>query len=152
LIFILLFGLFLNNLDGLKNYKWIKKVKPIELNKEVQKFKEIVGEGTFLIRALLFVLFGFFIGTSDLLNPKTIIWSLSIVIAIFLIRIFHLKLSRLPIFPLAFIAPRGLITILLFLAISPQLQIELINKSFIIQVILFSSFLLMLGSIMSKKQ
>ena len=58
LIFILFFGLFLGNLDELKQLRWIEKFKPDELNKEVVKFKELVIEAAFLIRALFFLLFG----------------------------------------------------------------------------------------------
>lgn len=57
LIFILLFGLFIGNLDELKQFKWIEKFRPDELNKEVNKFKELTTEGAFLIRALFFLLF-----------------------------------------------------------------------------------------------
>lgn len=51
LLFILLFGLFLGNLDELKRFKWIDKLNPAMLDKEVHKFSELVVEGTFLVRA-----------------------------------------------------------------------------------------------------
>ncbi len=115
LIFILLFGLFIGNLDELKHFKWIEKFKPDELNKEVQKYKELTIEAAFLVRALFFLLFGFLIKTSELLNSETFLWALAIVFFIFIFRAIQLKLSKIPLHPLLFIAPRGLITILLFL-------------------------------------
>ena len=72
LIYILLFGLFLGNLDEMKHNKFIQRLKPDILDKEVLKFKELTTEITFLIRALFFLLFGFLIETSELLNLKTI--------------------------------------------------------------------------------
>ncbi|MGH2565785.1 MAG: hypothetical protein ACRDE5_14810, partial [Ginsengibacter sp.] len=57
LVFILLFGLFLGNLDELKQFRWIQVLRPRELDKEVRKFKELIVEITFLIRALFFLLF-----------------------------------------------------------------------------------------------
>ena len=69
LIFILLFGLFLGNLDELKQFKWIQLLRPRELDKEVRKFKELIVEVTFLIRALFFLLFGYLMKKSEILNP-----------------------------------------------------------------------------------
>lgn len=47
LLFILLFGLFIGNLDELIHFDFIKKVQPKVLQKEIQKFKEITTEFTF---------------------------------------------------------------------------------------------------------
>jgi putative effector of murein hydrolase len=57
---------------------------------------------------------------------------------LFSLRFIQLKVSKIPLFPL-FVAPRGLITILLFLGIAPEQRILLVNKSLIIQVILMQS-------------
>lgn len=151
LIFILLFGLFLGNLDELKQFKWISKLNPEGLNKEVFKFKELIIEATFLIRALFFILFGFLIETAELLNADTLLWAIGIVAGIFFLRALQLKISKLPVSPLLFIAPRGLITILLFLSIEPVDEIVLVNKSLIIQVIILSTLVMMFGLMTSKK-
>ena len=145
LVFILLFGLFLGNLDELKRFKWIERLRPDELNKEVHKFKELIVEATFLIRALFFLLFGFLMETAEIINTDTLIWSASIVAAIFILRAIQLKISKLPLMPLLFIAPRGLITILLFLALTPEQSIPLVNKSLIIQVIILTALVMMYG-------
>lgn len=150
LIFILLFGLSIGNLDELKRFKWIEKFKPDELNKEVNKFKELTVEAAFLIRALFFLLFGYLIETSEVLNADTFIWALAIVFFIFAFRLIQLKLSKLPWQPLLFIAPRGLITILLFLSIEPTHTISLVNKSLIIQVIILTALLMMFGLMANK--
>lgn len=145
LVFILLLGLFLGNLDKLKQFRWIQQLKPELLETEVNKFHELVGEATFLIRALFFLLFGYLIENSEILNTDTLSWALGIVFVIFLIRAIQLKLSKLEISPLLFIAPRGLITILLFLAIEPAQNIPLMNKSLIIQVIVLTALIMMFG-------
>lgn len=150
LIFILLFGLSIGNLDELKQFKWIEKFKPDELNKEVNKFKELTIEAAFLIRALFFLLFGYLIETSEVLNADTFIWALAIVFFIFAFRLIQLKLSKLPLQPLLFVAPRGLITILLFLSIEPTHTISLVNKSLIIQVIILTALLMMFGLMANK--
>lgn len=145
LIFILLFGLFIGNLDELKSFKWIERFKPDELNKEVMKFRELTTEAAFLIRALFFLLFGFLIERSEVLNTDTLPWAVGIVICIFILRIIQLKLSRLPLSPLLFVAPRGLITILLFLSIPIADQLPLVNQSLIIQVIILTALVMMFG-------
>jgi len=151
LIFILVFGLFLGNLDELKKFKWIEKLKPEKLDIEVAKFKGITGEATFLIRALFFILFGFLMKAKEILNTETIPWAVAIVVTIIIIRWVTLKVSKLPTSPLLFIAPRGLITILLFLAILPEQTIPIVNNSLIIQTIILSVLVMMHGLMMNKK-
>ena len=150
LIFILLFGLSIGNLDELKRFKWIEKFKPDELIKEVNKFKELIIEGAFLVRALFFLLFGYLIETTEVVNTDTLLWALGIVFFIFTFRTIQLKLSKLPLQPLVFVAPRGLITILLFLSIEPTHTISLVNKSLIIQVIILTALLMMFGLMTNK--
>lgn len=151
LVFILLFGLFLGNLDELKQFKWIQILRPRELNKEVNKFKELIVEVTFLIRALFFLLFGYLMEKSAILNPQTILWAGGIVIAIFLFRIILLKLLKLPVSPLLFVAPRGLITILLFLSIPATQIIPFVNISLVIQVIILTALVMMVGLMITTK-
>jgi hypothetical protein len=150
LIFILIFGLFIGNLDELKRFKIITKLKPEILNIEVRKFKEITTELTFMIRALFFLLFGYLIETTELLNTGTIIWAANITAGIFLIRALFLKIFRLPISPLLFIAPRGLITILLFLSIPLSKNLEIANQSLILQVIILTALMMMFGLVKHK--
>lgn len=152
LIFILIFGLAIGNLDELKRFKWIEKFNPNELNKEVGKFKELTIEGAFLVRALFFLLFGYLIETTEVLNTDTFLWALGIVISIFILRAVQLKLLKLPLQPLLFVAPRGLITILLFLSIDPTQTISFVNKSLIIQVIILTALVMMIGLMTNKSQ
>jgi Kef-type K+ transport system membrane component KefB len=151
LINILLFGLFLSNLDNFKHIKFIKSLQPEILSKEVRKFEELIAELTFLIRSLFFLLFGFLIETSNLLNTSTLIWAGSITAAVFILRFIILKTFRVSIRPLLYIAPRGLITILLILSIPDNMANNLVNNSLVIQVIILSSLVMMVGIITKKK-
>jgi hypothetical protein len=152
LLFIMSFGLFLGNLDELRHFKLIDRLKPDELNAEVMKFKELITEGAFLIRALFFLLFGFLIETSALGNTDTLLWALGISLGIYVIRGLQLKLSGVSLFPVVFIAPRGLITILLFLSIDPLDQIDLVNDSLLIQLIGITALVMMAGLMFTKKK
>jgi potassium/hydrogen antiporter len=151
LIFIMVFGLFLGNLDELKQFRWIEKLRPEKLDKEIEKFKEIIVEATFLIRALFFMLFGFLMEAEEILNLSSLPWAIGIVTGILMIRWIILKLTSLPVYPLLFVAPRGLISILLFLSILPYQTIPVVNKSLIIQTIIFSVLVMMFGLMISKK-
>ena len=152
LIFILVFGLSIGNLEELKKIDLIERFQPEILIKEVQKFRELISEGAFLIRSLFFLLFGYLIETKEILNTETLIWSIGIVVAIFIFRTIQLLLSKLPLLPLVFVAPRGLITILLFLTIKPENVIPLVNNSLIIQVILLIAFIMMFGLMMTSRR
>jgi len=151
LIFILLFGLALGNLDEIKSNRIIQRLKPEILDKEVHKLKELTGEISFLIRALFFLVFGYLLDTKDLLNPETIVWALAIVLFIYGLRIIFLKLFKLPLQPLLFIAPRGLITILLFLTIPLVQRIGVASKSLTIQVIILTALIMMFGLLFNKE-
>jgi hypothetical protein len=152
LIFILLFGLFLGNLDEIKQTTFIEKLQPEILKKEVHKFKELTGEIAFLIRSLFFLLFGYLIETAELLNTETIIWAIGITSGIFLLRLIFLLILKIQVMPILFIAPRGLITILLFLTIPVSQTTELVNKSLIIQVIILTALAMMFGLIFAKNE
>jgi Kef-type K+ transport system membrane component KefB len=145
LIFILIFGIILGNIDEIKNLRFIKNFQLATLQREVHKFKELTIEIVFLVRALFFILFGYLINTSELLNSESIIWAISISIGIFFIRFIIFKIARIKINPLLYIAPRGLITILLFLSIPLNQQMRLVNNSLLIQVIIITAFIMMLG-------
>lgn len=150
LIFILLFGLTLSNLHLFREWKFAIYFQPEKIPHEIKQFADIVAEATFLIRSLFFVLFGFLIQTSDLLNIAVLPWSVGIILLIYSSRLLFLKISRLPIKPHIFIAPRGLITILLFLSIPLKLQLPIVNQALIIQAILLSILIMMLGLIFFK--
>ncbi|MFH1003985.1 MAG: cation:proton antiporter [Bacteroidota bacterium] len=152
LMFIMIFGLFLGNFHKFKKTKWIEVFQPDKMKIEVHKFREVVIESTFLIRTLFFLLFGYLIETKEILDTQSVIWSLGIVGGIFIIRYFILKILSLSVKPLLYIAPRGLITILLFLAVTPTLNISFINKSLIIQVIILTSLIMMIGLIRNSRK
>ncbi len=151
LIFIMMFGLFIGNLDELKGLKWIERFRPEVLNKEVKRFKDLTIEAAFLIRAIFFIFFGFLLETSEILNTDTLVWSVGIVILIYAFRALQLRLSNLSFKTLLYVAPRGLITILLFLSITPEQRIFFVNKSLIIQVIILTTLIMMFSLMIASK-
>lgn len=151
LLFILFFGLTLGNIEKLRNFRWIKPYDINVLKTEIVRFKELVTEITFLVRTVFFLLFGFTITLDELFNLDSLYWSLGIFAGIYVIRFFQIRISRLPVIPLLFFAPRGLINILLFLSIDPQRQISLVNQSVIIQIVMLTALFLMFGTLLVGK-
>lgn len=156
LVFILVLGLFLGNLNEVKKIyvidRIMERLDPGQLENEIIKFKAITIEATFLVRSLFFLLFGFLMETSEFINLATLPWAVSIVAFIYLSRYALLKLFRLPVNPLFYFSPRGLITILLFMSITPNLNIYFVNNSLLFQVIVLSVLVMMTGLLRIKDQ
>ena len=151
LVFILIFGLIMGNLNELKRFGWLAAWETGSLQTEVHRFHEVTTEAAFLVRTLFFLLFGYLINEHDVINLHTLPLSLSVVGIILLVRIIQLKTSGIHLAPLAFVAPRGLITILLFLSIPAGQSIPLVDGALIIQIILIMA-LIMMGGLMIAKQ
>lgn len=151
LIFILFFGLILGNIDELKSIKFFRNIRFTKLNREVKLFKDVVIEATFIVRTLFFIVFGFVLKTEDIVNEDSLVWSVSIVVSIYVFRALFLKLGKMDMKPFFYIAPRGLITVLLFLSIAPKDRFPYLNESVVIQVILITTFIMMIGLIVEKK-
>ena len=152
LIFIFILGLFIGNLDKFKRFRFVDKLQPEIMVKEVVKLNDITTEITFSIRSLFFILFGYLINTHELLNAKTFIIATGILVGIIVLRIIGLKIARQNLNPLLYVAPRGLITILLFITIPDTERIPMVNNSLVIQVIVLTALFMMVGLMISKRQ
>lgn len=145
LILVLIFGLVLKNLHL---FRWSFLRKHFFYPQFEQDFKllhQITAEGVFLIKTFFFVIFGFIIDFSELINVNTLIISLLVVVIIYLIRAGFMRLFSRDILPEVFISPRGLITILLYLSIPEEYRIPEINTGVLFMVVLISSFMMLLG-------
>jgi hypothetical protein len=151
LLIILAFGLVLNNTSiffkGNRMGKWVneEKVKPI-----MHDFHILTLESAFVIRTFFFVIFGMFITLNSILDPKVALVSVSVILILYLIRYIVLKaIVRRDITPQLYIAPRGLITILLFFVISghPDLVLDNFDAGILLFVILISSIIMTIALI-----
>lgn len=147
LIFILIFGMFIGNLRIFSSFRFMSNFGSVKLQRDVEKFREITAEGTFLVRSLFFILFGFHLEQSEIFNADSVVWAAGVTLAIFMIRILSLTFLKFPLNPLLYIAPRGLITVLLYISIPEELHIDALNRSFITQVIIFTALIMMVGLI-----
>ncbi|MBL7893567.1 MAG: cation:proton antiporter [Bacteroidia bacterium] len=151
LLFILIFGLMLNNADlfvkgWLANYLHLVKLQ--SMTKELNL---ITAETAFIVRTFFFILFGYSINLILLMDWNVILIGSLITAAILFTRFIFLRfISKSNIFPEIFIAPRGLITIVLFYSIPPQFQTEIFNQGILFFVIIASSIMMMIGIMATK--
>ena len=153
LLIILVFGLALSNHQTFfKVFKndWTDD-DPIE--KIEKEFHLITLETAFVVRTFFFVVFGMTITLSSLVNVKVFLISALVLAGLYLIRFIILKLFlRKDITPELFIAPRGLITILLFFAIPAANKVEAFDSGILLYVILISSLIMTYSLIADKKK
>jgi len=151
LFFILVFGLVLNNAEPFLRGRikgFLNPEKLISVNREL---KGMTIELAFLIRTFFFLLFGYSIDIKLIFSIPVLITGSVIVLVILIIRYVFLRyISQTNVFPELFIAPRGLITIILFYSIPVQLTTVKFNEGVLSFVILTSGVIMMLGLIFSK--
>lgn len=152
LLIILVFGLILSNRHIFFPGKMSRWLNEEQMSAIFKNFKMITLESSFVIRTFFFVIFGFTILLSSLLNLK--VWLVSILILAILYGIrygWYLLVSKKDIFPDIWMAPRGLITILLFYSIPETLRAEAFNEGILLLVILASSILMAVSLIKYRK-
>ncbi len=154
LILILTFGLMLENYNIFFKGKLNQIFDPQKIDQVKEQFKLITFETAFLIRTFFFVLFGMTINIDGIFNENVLIIGTFILLLTFLVRFINLKVffQGKSLFPEVFMAPRGLITILLFYKIPDQYKIPYFSKEVISYVILGSALLMMLGLWFGKKK
>ncbi|WP_210462119.1 cation:proton antiporter domain-containing protein [Rufibacter roseolus] len=151
LLMVLCFGLMLNNAALFIKDRLAKYISLASLQAEIIQLKQINGESAFVIRTFFFLLFGFSINLQELFQLDVWVMGFTIFSIILLVRFAYLQyIARVPLIPELFIAPRGLITILLFFSIPPQYDIVGMNESVLFFVVLLSSLLMMLGLLLTR--
>lgn len=152
LLMILIFGIIFNNLDLITPARVSRFLNIDKLQDGIDRFKLITNESAFLIRTFFFFIFGFTLQLAVFSDVKIIFTGLVIVFILYSIRYLYLKLvAHRNLFPELFIAPRGLITILLFYAIPEEYSKGLISEGVLFFVILLTSLVMMFGLMKSGK-
>jgi len=150
LIIVLGFGLSLANHEGF--FRLFKNDYPQEKGDQIAKIKEelhlITGETSFVLRTFFFLVFGMTINLSSLVDLNIFLISLGVLFAIYLSRFLVLKpLLKDGIFPELTLAPRGLLTILLFYTIPDSLSVPEFGHGIFLYVILITSLVMTYGLI-----
>lgn len=124
-----------------------------KFREDINSFKKILAELTFLVRSFFFIMFGFYASLSGLFDKSNLLMAAGITAGLFILRWGFLKLlmGRAS-GKLVYFAPRGLITILLFLSIPENLRTDLINEEVVTLVLLMSIFIMMIGNMLPQRR
>jgi len=143
LLIILSFGLLLRNYKVLLFGKMKDWYKPDAIDEVFDNFKMITIETSFLVRTFFFVVFGMSMSLSSIVSIWVWLISGSILLGIYVIRyILYKGILRKDIFPQVFIAPRGLISILLFYAIPEDFQLPDFESGVLLVIIIVTSIIM----------
>ncbi len=153
LIIILLFGLILGNTDVFFRGLLKKTINAAKIKSVFKEFYIITVESAFILRTFFFVLFGITISLVSLFDFDIAIQSLIYVGIIFSVRLIFITiiLGLKKTIPQLFIAPRGLITVLLFYTIPSEYMIKNFDQGVLLYTILITSFIMTIALIFSRK-
>jgi NhaP-type Na+/H+ or K+/H+ antiporter len=152
LLIILVFGLILSNRNIFFPGKMKKFLNEKQMVTIFDNFKMITLESSFVVRTFFFVIFGFTIVLASLLDLRVWLVSLLILGILYGIRWAWFRLViRKETYPLVWMAPRGLITILLFFSIPESLWVPEFNTGILLLVILASSIMMAVSLIKYRK-
>ncbi len=143
LIIILMFGLLLRNHKVLLFWKLEEWLKDERMETLFDQFKMITVETSFLVRTFFFVVFGMTLPLTSLLNGQVWLISFIFIVVTYLLRFgLFFVIDRRETMPQTFIAPRGLISILLFFAIPDSLRYEGFDNGILFLVIISTSIVM----------
>ena len=152
LLIILVFGVVLQN-SKLFFFGFMRKwLKPDAIKVVLKDFKLITSESSFVVRTFFFVIFGITLSLSSLLSIQVFLISGLVLGSIYLLRFAVLKLIiRKDLKPQLYIAPRGLVTILLFFAIPEEYIVEDFRSGILLFVIIVTSIIMTVSLIKNSR-
>lgn len=156
LIIVLGFGLSLANHEGVFRIfrnTYIPQTEEDSITRIKEEFHLITSETAFVLRTFFFIVFGMTINMSALLSMNVLLISLAVIAAIYLARFIILKLLlKGSIMPELAMAPRGLLTILLFYTIPASLAVPGFDQGIFLYVILITSVFMTIGLVLDRRK
>jgi NhaP-type Na+/H+ or K+/H+ antiporter len=153
LIIILIFGIILNNREI---FFWGKLRSWVDLKSVKRGYEDlhlITNESAFVIRTFFFVVFGMNISLGSLIDFDVFFISLIILLLMYSKRLLmSFALFGKDIYPKVLIAPRGLITILLFYSIPAEFKSDLFDPGILLYVVLITGFVMSFALMTSKSK
>ncbi len=153
LIIILIFGLVIANVKLFFPGKMKVFLENEKISQIYHELHIITLETAFVVRTFFFVIFGLSIAIASLFSLSVVGISLLIIISIYAIRFLVLRVFiGKDILPQLFIAPRGLITVLLFYAIPVEAEIATFESGILLFVIIATSLVMTWAMIKDKRK
>ncbi len=153
LLIILVFGLIMRNRKLFFRGKLANYTDETSMIKLFDDLYLITMESSFVVRTFFFVIFGITISLASLFKLKVLLIALAILAITYIVRFILLKLVvRKEITPQLFLAPRGLITVLLYYAIPQEFRFQDFDEGILLFVILITSITMATSLIRNKKK
>ena len=153
LLIILIFGLVIANMKLFFGGKLAHFLEYDKAHRIYHELHIVTLETAFVVRTFFFVIFGLTIAIASIFNLKVALISLLIILSIYVIRFVILRVFvGSDILPQLFIAPRGLITVLLFFAIPSEAQVATFDQGILLFVIIGTSLIMTWAMIKDKKK
>ncbi|RTK94306.1 MAG: hypothetical protein EKK64_08945 [Neisseriaceae bacterium] len=156
LLLILIFGLFLRNCSSIVRTKYGRWLQPYLNDKEItnnlQSMHEFIDEFGFIIRSIFFILLGFSIDVDLLLNPQVLLLGAMVAFSIYALRwvLVYWMLDHKNLLLPVTMAPRGLITVLLFFQIPDKYKFPFFHGGVTFFIVIMTCLVMSSGLILSK--
>ena len=148
LLVILVFGLLVNNLDRVRERFPMLRVPELP-GHTLDEFRMLNDESSFVVRSFFFVILGYSIAPSDLVDPSA--WAVAggLLVVIYSVRAAGLGIwARPEALRLSLLAPRGLVTIILYLSIPVGLQVAQVGASVLSLVVVLTAVVMGVGLVL----
>jgi len=134
LLIILIFGLVLNNYSLFFRGRLKEFVLEENVKITLKDFSVVTTESAFVVRTFFFILFGWSISIVSLFDYRVWLIGVPIIAIIYLVRsvvlfAFNVTVKLKNINPILFLAPRGLISVLLFYSAKDIVSVTVLGKS-----------------------
>ena len=125
LIMVLVCGLLLNNPQLLEWNAKLREMHSLDYDQTLKEFKGVVAELTFATKSFFFLMLGYWTDLDYMKDWRAWVIAAAAVVVIYVGRVFILSILRLPMWKqLTWLAPRGLITVLLFLVAFDEFEFQ----------------------------
>lgn len=153
LILVMVFGLVLSNFK-LFNFPIVRFFLSFEkINDVTKELKMMTAETAFIIRTFFFLLFGYSLNLLLLKSTEVFLMGLVIIVITLILRFIFLRaFLKITSTPLSLIAPRGLITILLFYSIPAEQRMANLSEGVLFIVIVLTGIAMTVGLLMNKQK
>jgi NhaP-type Na+/H+ or K+/H+ antiporter len=153
LLIILIFGLVIANMKLFFRGKLADLLDEEKAHRIYHELHIVTLETAFVVRTFFFVIFGLTIAIASLYSLTVALISLLIIASVYVIRFVLLRtFYGSDILPQLFIAPRGLITVLLFYAIPTEAEVATFEPGILLFVIIGTSLIMTWAMIRDKKK
>lgn len=152
LLMVLILGLTLNNAHLLRRVEWLQRLHNEAFERELERFKHLTSELTFLVRTFFFLLLGYVTDVKTLFEPRAWLYAVAIACLVFAVRWPALRLVGGEHGRQAFwIAPRGLITVTLFFNL-PAAVAQVLPPATLVLVVIITGVAMSLGVRFGKEE